>query len=47
MKAAISAAGLPALSPSGLRGILRAQVEQHEPHLAALPTRPFPLHRAG
>lgn len=47
MKAALLAAGHTAPSPSGLRGVLRSEVEQREPHLAALPSRPSPLHRAG
>jgi hypothetical protein len=47
MRAALAAAGHTAPSPSGIRGGLRAEVERHEPHLAELPARPTPLHRAG
>lgn len=47
MKAALEAASLTAPGPSTLRGVLRKEIEQHEPALAALPTRPTPLHRAG
>jgi hypothetical protein len=47
MRTALEAAGHTAPSPSGLRGVLRAEVERHEPHLAELPARPTPLHRAG
>jgi hypothetical protein len=47
MRTALEAAGHTAPSPSGLRGVLRAEVERHEPHLAELPGRPTPLHRAG
>lgn len=47
MRDALEAAGHTAPSPSGLRGVLRAEVERHEPHLAELPGRPTPLHRAG
>lgn len=47
MRTALEAAGHTAPSPSGLRGVLRAEVERHEPELAALPSRPSPLHRAG
>jgi hypothetical protein len=47
MREALEAANLPAPGPSTLRGVLRKEIEQHEPHLAALPTRPSPLHRAG
>lgn len=47
MREALTAAGHTAPSASGLRGVLRAEVERHEPHLAELPARPSPLHRAG
>ncbi|MGW5130376.1 DUF2637 domain-containing protein [Streptomyces sp. NPDC004135] len=47
MRDALTAAGHTAPSPSGLRGVLRAEVERHEPQLAELPARPSPLHRAG
>ncbi|MFF9205126.1 DUF2637 domain-containing protein [Streptomyces sp. NPDC014986] len=47
MKAALEAAHLTAPGASTLRGVLRKEIEQHEPALAALPTRPSPLHRAG
>jgi len=47
MKTAVEEARLIAPGGSTLRGVLRAEVEKHEPHLAALPTRPTPLHRAG
>jgi hypothetical protein len=47
MKAALEAAKLIAPGPSTLRGVLRKEIEQHEPELAELPTRPSPLHRAG
>ncbi|MGW0495062.1 hypothetical protein ACWD0Z_06365 [Streptomyces sp. NPDC003007] len=47
MRAALEAANLAAPGASTLRGVIRAEIEKHEPHLAALPTRPSPLHRAG
>ena len=47
MRAALVAVGHTAPSPSGLRGVLRAEVERHEPHLADLDARPTHLHRAG
>jgi hypothetical protein len=47
MKAALEAANLTAPGASTLRGTLRKEIEAHEPELAALPTRPTPLHRAG
>ncbi|MGI3225202.1 hypothetical protein ACRJ4B_16025 [Streptomyces sp. GTA36] len=47
MRAALEAANLTAPSASTLRGVLRAEIEKHEPTLAALPARPTPLHRAG
>ncbi|WP_330349256.1 DUF2637 domain-containing protein [Streptomyces sp. NBC_00582] len=47
MKTALEAAHLVAPGPSTLRGVLRKEIEQHEPHLAELPARPSPLHRAG
>ncbi|MFD6294535.1 hypothetical protein ACFWFU_06990 [Streptomyces sp. NPDC060235] len=47
MRDAFTAADLPAPTGSTLRGILRAEIEQQEPALATLPTRPTPLHRAG
>jgi hypothetical protein len=47
MRAALEAAGVTAPSASTLRGILRGEIERHEPHLATLPARPSPLHRAG
>lgn len=47
MRAALEAQRLVAPGPSTLRGVLRKEIEQHEPHLAQLPTRPSPLHRAG
>jgi hypothetical protein len=47
MRQALAAAGLTVPSPSTLRGILRKEIEEQEPHLADLPGRPSPLHRAG
>ncbi len=47
MRAALEAAHLTAPGASTLRGTLRAEIERHEPHLADLPARPSPLHRAG
>ncbi|WP_069773048.1 DUF2637 domain-containing protein [Streptomyces sp. LUP30] len=47
MRAAILAAGMVAPGGSTLRGPLRSEVEEREPHLTALPSRPSPLHRAG
>ena len=48
MGAALVAANLGKPSGSILRGTLRAEIENHEPHLAELPTRgPSPLHQAG
>lgn len=47
MRAALEAARLAAPSASTLRGILRPEIERHEPSLADLPARPSPLHRAG
>jgi hypothetical protein len=47
MREALEAANLAAPGPSTLRGVLRKEIEQHEPALAQLPTRPSPLHRAG
>jgi hypothetical protein len=47
MREALEAADLGAPSASTLRGVLRAEIERHEPELATLPTRPSPLHRAG
>ncbi|GGQ48677.1 DUF2637 domain-containing protein [Streptomyces asoensis] len=47
MKAALVAAGHGAPSPSTLRGTLRDEIEQREPRLRDLPSRPTALHRAG
>jgi hypothetical protein len=47
MRAALEAERLTPPSASTLRGVLRAEIEKHEPHLAKLPQRPSPLHRAG
>lgn len=47
MRDALAAHGLDSPSPSGLRGVLRAEIERHEPELRALPTRPSALYRAG
>ncbi|MFH9826743.1 DUF2637 domain-containing protein [Streptomyces bobili] len=47
MKEALEAAKLTAPGASTLRGVLRKEIEQHEPALGALPQRPSPLHRAG
>jgi len=47
MREALEAANLTAPSASTLRGVLRAEIEKHEPELATLPARPSPLHRAG
>jgi hypothetical protein len=47
MRDALEAANLHAPGASTLRGVLRAEVEKREPHLADLPARPSPLHRAG
>jgi hypothetical protein len=47
MRAALEAANLTAPGASTLRGVLRAEIEKHEPGLAELPARPSPLHRAG
>jgi hypothetical protein len=47
MREALEAAKVAAPSASTLRGVLRAEIEKHEPELAALPARPSPLHRAG
>ncbi|MDT0472986.1 hypothetical protein RM863_12715 [Streptomyces sp. DSM 41014] len=47
MKAALEDAHLVSPGASTLRGVLRKEIEQHEPDLAALPARPTPLHRAG
>ncbi|MCI3153211.1 DUF2637 domain-containing protein [Streptomyces sp. GB4-14] len=47
MKAALEAANLTAPGASTLRGVLRKEIEQHEPELAALPARPTPLHQAS
>ncbi|MBL1107370.1 DUF2637 domain-containing protein [Streptomyces sp. 5-8] len=47
MRTAIEGAGLAVPGGSTLRGVLRAEVERHEPKLAKLPTRPSPLRRAG
>ncbi|MCL6734401.1 DUF2637 domain-containing protein [Streptomyces neyagawaensis] len=43
MRIAISDAGLGDASDGFIRGTLRAEVEQHEPHLAQLPPAPVPL----
>jgi hypothetical protein len=37
MRAALIAAGHGRVGDSTIRGIIRAQIEQHEPHLAHLP----------
>lgn len=47
MRAAIVAAGYASPSPSVIRGQIRAEVEQHEPHLAALPPEAMPLRRTA
>ncbi|MFD4572078.1 DUF2637 domain-containing protein [Streptomyces sp. NPDC058417] len=47
MRAALHAAGHGRVGDSTIRGVIRAEVEEHEPHLAGLPARPTPLHRAG
>ncbi|MGY0067699.1 DUF2637 domain-containing protein [Streptomyces sp. QTS137] len=47
MKTALEDARVAVPGGSTLRGVLRAEIEKHEPELAALPTRPTPLHRAG
>jgi hypothetical protein len=47
MRDALLAANVAAPSASTLRGVLRAEIEKHEPELAELPARPSPLHRAG
>ncbi|MFF9124376.1 DUF2637 domain-containing protein [Streptomyces sp. NPDC014889] len=47
MRAALEAAHLTPPGASTLRGVLRAEIEKHEPELAALPARPTQLHRAG
>lgn len=47
MRTAIVAAGHPAPSPSVIRGQIRAEVEQHEPHLADLPPETLPLRRTA
>lgn len=47
MRDALLAANVAAPSASTLRGVLRAEIEKHEPDLAQLPARPTPLHRAG
>ncbi|WP_328934168.1 MULTISPECIES: DUF2637 domain-containing protein [unclassified Streptomyces] len=47
MRAALEAANLTAPGASTLRGVLRSEIEKHEPALAGLPARPSPLHRAG
>ncbi|WP_432041435.1 DUF2637 domain-containing protein [Streptomyces cadmiisoli] len=41
MRSAIAAAGLTEVSDGYIRGTLRAEVEQHEPHLEHLPAAPF------
>ncbi|MDT0567895.1 DUF2637 domain-containing protein [Streptomyces sp. DSM 3412] len=40
MRTAIISAGYPDLSDGFIRGTLRAEIEKHEPHLAALPPAP-------
>jgi len=47
MRAAIVAAHGTAPGDSTIRGVIRAEIEEHEPKLAELPARPTPLHRAG
>ncbi|GGS81849.1 DUF2637 domain-containing protein [Streptomyces griseoviridis] len=47
MRAALEAAGITPPGASTLRGVLRGEIERHEPALAALPARPSPLHQAG
>ncbi|MEV5659816.1 DUF2637 domain-containing protein [Streptomyces flaveolus] len=47
MRDALEAHRLVAPSASTLRGILRGEIERHEPHLRDLPNRPSPLHQAG
>ncbi|MFJ8144666.1 DUF2637 domain-containing protein [Streptomyces sp. NPDC096048] len=47
MGAALVAAKLAKPSASILRGNLRAEIENHEPHLKDLPQRPTQLHQAG
>jgi hypothetical protein len=47
MRAAIVAAGHPVPSDSVIRGGIRAEVEQHEPHLADLPPEVITLRRAA
>ncbi|MEU9597167.1 DUF2637 domain-containing protein [Streptomyces sp. NPDC048109] len=47
MREALEAQRIAAPSASTLRGVLRAEIEKHEPALAQLPARPSPLHRAG
>ena len=47
MRDALLTANVAAPSASTLRGVLRAEIEKHEPQLATLPARPTPLHRAG
>ncbi|MFE6284370.1 DUF2637 domain-containing protein [Streptomyces sp. NPDC057877] len=43
MRTAIIAAGLTDASDGYIRGTLRAEVEQHEPHLEHLPAAPFAM----
>ncbi|MCX4994279.1 hypothetical protein [Streptomyces longwoodensis] len=47
MRAALIAANVPAPGGSTLRGIIRDEIERHEPGLAQLPARPTQLHQAG
>ncbi|MFC9465189.1 hypothetical protein [Streptomyces coelicoflavus] len=47
MREALEAQRITPPSASTLRGVLRAEIEKHEPALAQLPARPSPLHRAG
>lgn len=47
MREALEAQRIAPPSASTLRGVLRAEIEKHEPALAQLPARPSPLHRAG
>jgi len=47
MRAALEAAGVTPPGASTLRGILRGEIERHEPALTQLPARPSPLHKAG
>lgn len=47
MREALEAQRITPPSASTVRGVLRAEIEKHEPALAQLPARPSPLHRAG